>query len=280
MVFARAEIFERMGLLGWEAMWGASLIIYGVLKLMTWQVRRSGSVRCWKHWAYLLAWPGMNADVFLFGSSATAVSKPKFLEWIFASSKLLLGVALLFAVTPRLQNQPPLLIGWVGMIAVIMLLHFGIFHLLSCGWRAVGLSAAPIMNWPVLSGGLSEFWGQRWNLAFRDLTHKFVFRPLARRYGMTMALLIGFLVSGVIHDLVISIPAGGGYGWPTCYFALQGLGIVLEKSYYGRAMGLGRGWQGRLYTGIILLLPMSWLFHQQFVVSVFVPFLQALGVTP
>jgi hypothetical protein len=56
------------------------------------------------------------------------------------------------------------------------------------------------------------------------------------------------------------------------------LGIALEKSSFGRSIGLGKGWLGRLYAAAFLLLPVSWLFHDQFVVAVFVPFLQALGV--
>ena len=45
---------------------------------------------------------------------------------------------------PRARTVPgeyPYLVGWVGMIGTIMVLHFGSFHLLSCWWRSRGVRA-------------------------------------------------------------------------------------------------------------------------------------------
>ena len=83
---------------------------------------------------------------------------------------------------------------------------------------------------PILSKTLSEFWGKRWNLGFRQLAHDLIFRPLHKRIGVGAASLLVFVVSGLIHDLVISLPARGGYGLPTGYFVLQGVGVSLERS--------------------------------------------------
>ena len=64
---------------------------------------------------------------------------------------------------------------------------------------------------PLRSTSVSEFWGKRWNTAFRDITFKFLFRPLARRFSVGIALILAFLFSGLVHDLVVSVPARGGW---------------------------------------------------------------------
>jgi hypothetical protein len=158
------------------------------------------------------------------------------------------------------------------------MLHFGTFHLLSCAWRRAGVEARPLMNWPLASASVSEFWGRRWNTAFRDLTHRFLFRPLTARLGPRGALAAGFVFSGLVHDAVISVPAGGGYGGPTLFFTAQGAALLAERSRPGRAAGLGRGWRGWLFTMLVLAVPVGVLFHPPFVLNIIVPFMHALGV--
>ena len=136
------------------------------------------------------------------------------------------------------------------------------------------------MNWPVFAESVSEFWGKRWNTAFRDLTHRFLFRPLAAQLGARAGLFSGFLFSGVVHDLVISLPAGGGYGWPTLYFTTQGLGLLAERTSIGKGIGLGAGWRGRLFAALVIVGPAGGLFHLPFVREVVLPFLDALGASP
>lgn len=259
----------------WGSMWGTAIAIYGSLKVLSWRHRRTSSAPVWKHVAYLIAWPGMDADAFL---SPTADVRPvSTAEWIFAFSKLTFGCSLLmFAVSMR-NTVDALWQGWIGLIGLGFVLHFGVFHLLSCVWRTNRLSAMPLMNWPIASQSLAEFWGRRWNLAFRDLTHRLIFRPL--RHGLTPAgaLLVGFLVSGLIHDVVISWPVDAGYGMPTAYFLCQGAGVVAERSRFGKWIGLGRGLRGRLFCVVTLLAPVGWLFHRQFVCGVIVPFLRITG---
>lgn len=74
------------------------------------------------------------------------------------------------------------------------------------------------MRQPARACSLAEFWGRRWNTAFHELVHRYTFRPLLRKASARPALLLVFLLSGLVYELVISFPARGGYGLPTGYF--------------------------------------------------------------
>jgi hypothetical protein len=163
------------------------------------------------------------------------------------------------------------------MAGLILILHFGAFHLLSCAWRRAGVEARPLMNRPLLSSSLGAFWGRRWNTAFRDLTHRFLFRPCVSWFGARWAILVGFVFSGGVHDLVISVPAGGGYGGPTVFFTVQGTALLIEGSALGQRLGLGAGVLGRVFAFAVLVGPIGLLFHRPFVEGIVVPFMRALG---
>ena len=261
----------------WKLMWGVAAAIYAGCKAVTWMNARTSHAPVWRQTAYLLGWPGMDAARFLQGTSNPKCSLRLSNEWLPASAKAVLGAVLLFGVARMIPSQHQYLAGWIGMLGIVLILHFGVFHLLSCFWRSLGFDARPLMNHPLRSTSLGEFWGQRWNTAFRDLTHRFLFRPLTSRIGPRIGLLAGFLVSGAVHELVISVPAYGGYGGPTLYFAIQGAGIVVERTRLSRRIGLGSGWPGRAFTMLVLIAPVFFLFHRPFVVRVIVPFMRAMG---
>eukprot|EP00913_Durusdinium_trenchii_P008983 g8449.t1 len=261
----------------WGLMWLLSLAIYVGCKWLTW--RRAGveDAPAWQQAAYLLFWPGLDARAFLRTTPASAIKGPGAGEWVFAAAKLVLGIVFVVTAIRCVPILDPYLTGWIGMLGIIFLLHFGIFHLLSCWWRAFGIAAPPLMAWPLLSSGLSEFWGRRWNRAFRDLTHRFLFRPLTSRIGARLALFVGFVFSGLVHELVITIPAGGGYGGPTLFFLIQGLGLLVERSAPGRRAGLGSGIRGWLFVACVTVGPVVLLFPPAFVERIIVPFLEILG---
>lgn len=259
----------------WVGMWVLALALFVGCKWLTWRRTPVRAPR-WKQWAYWFAWPGMDAVAFFQG----VARRPTTNEWLFAMTKITLGLVLLCGVVPRLPPALPYLVGWVGMVGLMFVLHFGLFHLLACWWQARGIDAKPLMVWPLLATSCSDFWGRRWNTAFRDLTHRFLFRPCVRRWGPCAALVLGFVGSGLVHDLVISVPAGGGYGGPTVFFLVQGGAVVVERSAFGRRLGLGQGWRGWLFTASALLVPVYWLFHPPFVEGVIVPFLRFLGACP
>ena len=263
----------------WGFMWAMAFALYAGCKWLTYRAVRDRGVAADRLRAlgYLLAWPGMDARAFLFWTDRLA--RPLRSEWIVATLKTLLGAALTWVVARTALPVNPLLAGWLGMVGLIFVLHFGTFHLLSLGWRSLGVNAMPVMRNPLLSSSLTEFWGRRWNTAFHELATRFTFRPLRRSVGLTGATVLVFLVSGLIHELVISIPSHGGYGLPTGYFVLQGLGIGGERTRLGRRLGLGRGWRGWLFTVFVTAGPAFWLFPPPFVRNVILPMLAAIGAT-
>jgi alginate O-acetyltransferase complex protein AlgI len=189
--------------------------------------------------------------------------------------RVVFGAVLLFGLA-RLAASA-ILAGWLGMAGMILILHFGLFDLASTGWRMLRVDAPPIMNRPLRSTSVSEFWGRRWNAAFNDLAARLVFRPVARHTGTAAATVIAFVVSGLIHELVISLPAGGGFGLPTAYFLVQGLGVLAEHSSFGKRLRLGGGISGWIFTMMIVGAPAYWLFHPPFISNVILPFLRAIG---
>ena len=271
-----AAVFVRDRMPAWLFMWNLSFTIFAALKWMTWWTARDRSTAgVGRSIAYLMAWPGMDAEAFLDRSRRP--SHPQFLEWCWASAKTALGILLLWVVARRIPAEQALLRGWIGLFGLIFLLHFGSFHLLALFWQTMGIDVQPIMLKPILSRTLSEFWGRRWNLGFRQLAHEFIFRPLHKRIGVAAAGMAVFAASGLIHDLVISVPARGGYGLPTAYFLLQGLGVTLERSHFGGKIGLQEGLRARFFTIVVTAAPAFWLFHPLFVKCVILPFLQAIG---
>jgi len=258
-------------------MWLLAFAIFAGCKWLTWRRTPAPGALWWQHAGYLLAWPGLNAGAFLRSERLPENERPPAKEFFAAALKLVAGGVLFWIVARRISPDRTILAGWVGMVGLILLLHFGSFHLLSCAWRSIGIDARPLMNRPLASVSVGEFWGRRWNTAFRDLTHRFLFRPLNSRLGPQWAILAGFVFSGVVHDLVISVPAGGGYGWPTFFFGTQAVAIFVERSRAGRAIGLGRGWRGWLFAMLVLALPAYGLFHPPFVRNIMVPFMRAFG---
>jgi hypothetical protein len=279
LILAVVALLVASRLPRWGFMWAMALALYAGCKWLTYREARARGVTADGRRAigYLLAWPGMDATAFL--GRTDRPDKPDPFEWIVAALKTLLGTTLIWAVAGHSVPVNPLLAGWLGMVGLILVLHFGTFHLLALGWRSIGVDARPVMQNPLRSKSLAEFWGRRWNTAFHELATRFTFRPLRSTVGRTRATLLVFLVSGLIHELVISIPARGGYGLPTGYFMLQGLGVAGERTPLGRRAGLGRGWRGWLFTVVVAAGPAFWLFPPAFVRNVILPMLAFIGAT-
>jgi len=283
MVLPTAAFAARNLLTAWVFMWLMAAAIFFGCKWLTWRraCRRSrypGLRRCL---AYLFAWPGMDGSPFCDrpsppGKLSESLKAPEGLIWVFAAAKALGGAALL-GLAARGAWTGDLRAGWLGMLGLVLFLHFGVFHLLALAWQRAGVNVEPIMRAPLIAASLSEFWSTRWNTAFNVLAHDLAFRPLARRCGIVCGTIGVFLISGVIHETVISVPARAGCGLPTAYFAVQALGVLAERSRWGRRAGLGCGWRGWVFVVVLTAGPVFWLFHPPFVRNVIMPMLNAIG---
>jgi len=201
---------------------------------------------------YLALWPGMDPGPF---TRTVSAGGPGLIAW--GGFKMSLGAGLLCvrAGIPALD----LLRVFAG---IGLLVHFGACDVLAGCWRRRGVAVERLFVNPAASRTLGEFWGRRWNLAFHAVARDFVFRPAARRWGAAAGILLAFLFSGLLHELLLSVPSGGGYGLPTAYFVLHGLLVLIERT--GRV-------GGRLWTLFWVLAPAPLLFHPPFLRAFILP---------
>jgi alginate O-acetyltransferase complex protein AlgI len=286
-------MFTRNRIEPWKFMWLMTGAIFLGCKWLTfWRTKNQDvDLRVGRALGYLFAWPGMDASKFFRYEAErnSTVLNGRVLSWnlsdekargnrrhirefpsiVFAAEKILFGCLLLFVIAR--STKEPLLASWIGMTGLIFILHFGLFHLAAISWRRAGVDVDLIMNAPWRSKSLSEFWGRRWNGAFNSLVLDLLFRRFARSIGPVRATLTAFLISGLLHELVISLPACAGYGLPTAYFLLQGWSVIAQ-----RAFGMRGGLAGWLFTMAIVAGPAFWLFHPPFVRRVVLPFMHAI----
>lgn len=269
----------RAHLAPWLFMWAMAFALYAGFKWLTYRAAlpRGHHPGWWRTLGYLLLWPGMAAGPFLDAKAIPA--RPRTQEWLGAVTKLALGSFLLCDLTRRAALIHPLLGGWTGMFGLILVLHFGLFHLCSLVWRRAGVAAPPLMQNPLRAQSIADFWGSRWNTAFNEIAFRFGFRPLRRLTSPALATLLVFGLSGLVHEWVISLPARAAYGLPTIYFLLQALGLIAERSATGRRLGLGSGLRGWLFTLLVTAGPAFWLFNPPFISNVILPMLAAIGAT-
>ena len=269
---------DNLKIAGWIQMWLLAALLFLAAKCLSLRPPcLAARVSPWPRLAgYFFLWPGLDAASFC---APSPVPPPRSREWFWAAAKTGFGAALIWLGARMAWPRYPAGVAWIAMAGLVFLLHFGAFHLISLAWRAQGVNAVPIMRSPIASTSLGQFWGGRWNRAFSDLMQPLVFAPSARRFGARNAMLLVFLVSGLLHELVISLPAAAGFGWPAAYFAIQAAGFSLERSRLGRGLGLGRGPRGWFFTLLVAAGPAYWLFHPAFVRNVILPMLQAIGAT-
>lgn len=221
-------------------------------------------------------WPGMDPKPFAVKADGCGFDVRTLDP---AGAAIGLAVLLALGILPRLADAAPEIRGWTGMGILVLAFHFGGFGLMAARLRGRGHPVEPMMG-PVLAAStLTGFWGRLWNRPFRDAANRLVFRPMARRWGVPAATVLTFLVSGLIHEAVITVPARAAYGGPTAYFLLQAAGLLWERREHPATGRLDR-FTRRIRTWIVLLLPLPWLFPRPFAAEVLAPAIDLLPTLP
>jgi alginate O-acetyltransferase complex protein AlgI len=275
LLFPSVTLLTASSLPHWQAMCWLTVATLAGCKAATWMLVDARQASSTRRLGYWLAWPGMDPASFLF-APRSQVRRPAAGEWWEAAGMLLLGIGLVWGAVRWLMPLP-LVAAWVGIAGLLFVGHFGLLQFASCAWRAAGVQARPLMDRPWLAANLADYWGRRWNTAFRDLAHRLVLIPVMRRAGGPAGLLAVFLFSGIVHDLVISVSARGGYGLPTLYFLIQAAGTLFQRSLIAKRWRLESGWRGWAIAMAVVLGPAGLLFHEPWRQNVILPLLEALG---
>src|SRR4051812_39086258 len=108
-------------------MWPMAFVFFVFCKWLPWHYAARANVPLWKQIVYLMMWPGLDADAFFKQRVQGSVPSPTCHEWFAGAIKLLLGLYILFCVARCLPRELPYVVGWAGMIGMVLILHFGLF---------------------------------------------------------------------------------------------------------------------------------------------------------
>ncbi len=255
------------------------VLLYSMKAVVAVEARAQGSsplpLGRWLGFAAL--WPGMRPGPFA-GAGAAPLRGAGHLVG-HGAGRIVIGFALVaMARLTWIETRSRLLATTLLLPGLSLIVHFGLFEMLTGAWRWAGVDCKPLFRSPLRSTSLAEFWGRRWNLAFSEMTALALYQPLARRAGRRAALAVSFLGSGLLHELAISVPVRAGYGLPLSYFAMHGSLMMIEGrlARAGRPIGR-RPWVGRAWTLGWLLGPLPILFHRPFLAGVAWPL---IGIDP
>ena len=136
-----------------------------------------------------------------------------------------------------------LYVAWEGtyfplaFIFLSLLFHYGILRLNTTFWRAMGFPVRTLFRNPLTITSFREFWGTRWNLAYSQMMARAVQKPLVSKFGKRGAVFSVFVISGLFHELAITIPIMKGFGLPTLFFLFHGIAVLLERTNH-RLIGI------------------------------------------
>lgn len=221
-------------------------------------------------------WPGLEPTPFYRREIRTGWEGEGGRWFALGFPTMALGIAGLGLIALN-HHLSPGVRGFATIGCLALTVHFGYSDVLSSLLRLLGFQVPRLFDAPLRSRSLNDFWSRRWNRPFVEM-NQLLFRPLLKPLlGQQGSLLGLFLLSGLLHEMAISFPAGAGWGGPLAYFVLHGVLMLVEKRYNIKAWP---AMASRLWTWFWLLLPLPLLFHAPFREALVLPLLALLESFP
>jgi hypothetical protein len=123
-------------------------------------------------------------------------------------------------------HLPARLVG--GVIAVVGLVQ-GIVDATRGTYALFGVRIAPILDQPLRSVTVREFWGRRWNRTVADWLRHHAFAPLARAGAPGAGVVASFGLSALFHAYIVLVPLGPGPAAMMASFFLAQIPIVFVE---------------------------------------------------
>jgi len=238
----------------------ASVALYGTFKFAAAIKQRELwpliSIEGWL-W-YVTIWPGMDLRPFAVrgGVGTEPQVDPQWLRR--GLGGIVTGAAILLGAV--ISNVGDAIGGWLTVASLLAMVHFGYADVLSWAARRRGFAVRRLFVAPAAAKTLNDFWTRRWNRAFVEMD-QILFMPALRRHAGKWAPAAMLGLSGVLHELALSYPAGAGWGLPMLYFVGHGSAMHLERT---RAFERLPSQLTQWWTRIWVLAPVSLVFHGPF----------------
>lgn len=241
----------------------ASMLMLLLVKVAALYARRGTNAGAWLL-PYLAPWPGVDPEPFQRKESSSEDEPKRFAAgW----GRMWIGAVLFSAVvyfSPALASWA---VGTLAILAVLVMVHLGFSDMLTAVYRLFGWKVDPAFDEPWKAKSLLELWSRRWNRPFVEMNQLLLIPWANRVIGRRRSWIIAFVASGVLHEMAITYPAGGGYGLPLSYFLIQAALIAVERRYSIR---------GSWWALLAFIIPVPLLFPPVFLDGVIAPLIRTL----
>ena len=215
---------------------------------------------------YLFLWPGVRPESFSKKLQQEQPIGNVFVKgFLFFIAGLVIQLFLFF-YWDKLPTQAR---QYAGLLSFLIAIHLGFSYVLFVLFRLLGWPVEPLFRSSLNSSSLRDFWSRRWNLAFVDMDKR-LFLPIFTNRWLKKIRFIGiFILSGILHEIGISYPAGAGWGGPLLYFILHGILTWIEPKI---PLLKKSPFINKLWLWLCIFIPFPILFHQAFLNAFIEPY--------